>query len=172
MGIFQSFIDRIVINATDRIMNSRISGDANDRWLVYGDGRMYSSDGTEALGTGISAFKWFARRPTGGGALDLRGRSGDGLQNVLTINDYLGAPISAVNEAGAALFGNDHIYTTYGVFYPKACDFTIYGGMILSGLTIYTHAGPPGNIMTFVDSVGEGYDGARAASMGGWTSLV
>lgn len=172
MGVFQSIIDRVVANATDRIMNARVSGDANDRWLVTGDGHMYSSDGTEALGTGLSTAKLYARRPSaGGGALMLRG-SQPGLVNVQETQDFMGAPIMAVGESGSAVWGNDHILTTYGVFFPKACDFTIYGGMILSGLPIYTHAGPPGNVMSFADACGEGYDGGRTPTMGNWSTLV
>lgn len=171
MPVFSSLLDRIAAAVTDRIINGRVSGDTHDRVLLTPAGLRIGDGATEAL-TGVTQANFWGRRPVGAGNIIVLGRSGDGLKNLVEVQDFASAPIAATNEAGAAFWGNDHICNQYGVFYPKATDLTIYGSMVIGGISWATHIGPPGNIMTWNDSLAEQYDGARAQSMGAWTTLV
>lgn len=171
MGVLQSLLDRVGSAVIDRIVNSKVAGDTFDRLYLSAGGRLRLSDGTEDISPlAFSTYAGFMRRPVGGGALEIAGRSGDGLNNVLQASDFARAPISVIGEAGNALWGNDWINTTLGVFLPYGVRMNQYGVLMLGqgSPAVYAHAGPPGNKATWQNATFSLYDGTRLPTVGDW----
>lgn len=170
MAVLQSMLDRVVAAVADRIVNSRVAGDAFDRAVLTGGGRLRLSDGTEDLTGAASAYTIYARRPVGGGAIEAVGRSGDGLNNIQQLSDFARAPISVTGEAGNAYWGNDWFNSTLGVFLPYGVRFNQYGVLMLGqgSPAVYAHAGPPGNRTTWQNATFSLYDGSRLPTVGNW----
>jgi hypothetical protein len=167
-------LGRIFTATTNLFQSTAISGDAYPRMIVFGDGRVYSSDGTEDLTSGSLVYllpKIYAKAQPGQMALYLKGNADSTIENVFEIDDHLALPIFTVANAGG-VYLSDNFRIQFGITQGLPCLFAdVYGHLQLGGQSaIRISAGPPGNNMTFPDATGEVFQRSRQSSQGSWTA--
>src|SRR6266568_731894 len=169
-------LGRVFTAAANLFQTSQVAGESFPSYLVEGGGIVRASDGSEDLtvSLGVSTFppNWYMRRRSGNQGLVIRGNNDGSLKSLLEIHDYLGFPILVTTEAGAALAANDNVKILYNMVNGPVNWFgDIYGHMQLGALSaMRCTTGPPGNIMTFVDSIGEIFQRSRGGNQGSWTA--
>jgi hypothetical protein len=174
MGLtLPGLLGRIFTSASTLFQSSQVQGESFPSLNVFGDGRIYISDGTEDLtGAGLVYVlpEMYVRTRANRLGLVLRGENGGSVRNILEIQDWFGAPIMGVGNTGG-IYLNDNLKIAFGTSGPNNIFADIYGHLQLGGQSaIRCSAGPPGNIMTFVDAAAELYQRARTAQQGSWTA--
>ncbi len=169
-------LGRVFTAATNLFQTSQIASETYTSRVVLGDGTTNQGDGTEDL-TGTAFYSgepsqpdFYIRSRPGRMAMLLRGESNAGIRNILQIEDYLGFTIFSLANAGG-IYLNDNLRVAFGTFTGFNFWVDIYGNMQLgSALNIFAHAGPPGNILSWPDAVGEQFQRARGSAQGTWTA--
>lgn len=133
-------------------------------------GVVASDDATAVAGrlAGIAAMRRLVIAPDEDeGGLELRDAGGDEISNMILFLDQAGAPICWVANAGG-LGLNDRLSLYRGILSVPNQQFDIYGYQRRNGHTSFSWPGPPGNLLTFEDSVQEIYEGLRSGDLGSW----
>jgi hypothetical protein len=167
-------LNRFFTSAANLFQSSRITGESFPSYLVFGDGRVYLSDGTEDLTSGSLVYRlpeMYVRARSGRIALVLRGNADTAQEEaILEIQDHFGAPIFALGDTGG-VYLNDNLTVDFSPNGPKNLFADIYGHLQLGAQSaLRFSAGPPGNMLTFVDACGEMFQRGRAPLQGSWTA--
>jgi hypothetical protein len=142
--------------------------------MVFADGRVYLSDGSEDLTNASLVYKLpdvYIHTKPGRLGLFIKGNSDNTVENIIEVQDYLGAPIFWLANAGGIGL-NDNFKILYDPFAGGNALFAdIYGHLQLSGQpALRANQGPPGNILRFTDATGELFQRARTNNQGTWTA--
>lgn len=166
-------LGRIFAAASSLFQSSQIAAETWPSYVIMGDGRVRVSDGSEDTTSGTLVYTdptvYIRARPNKLG-LVLRGENGGSIRNILEIQDFFGAPIWSVLNAGG-MYLNDNLKVAFSANGPNNIFGDIYGHLQLGAQSaIRISAGPPGNIMSFTDATGELFQRARSAQQGSWTA--
>ncbi len=166
-------LGRVFAAAGNLFQSSTLSGEANPSLTVFGDGRVYISDGSEDLTSGTLVYtlpEMYVRARANRLGLVLRGENGGSIRNILELQDFFGAPIFGVGNAGG-VYLNDNLKVAFGPNGPNNIFGDIYGHLQLGAQSaIRISSGPPGNMLTFPDATGELFQRARTSQQGSWTA--
>jgi hypothetical protein len=167
-------LNRFFASAANLFQSSSVTGEAYPSRLVFGDGRVYISDGSEDLTSGTLVYRLpeaYVRARSGRIALVLRGNTDTAqAENILEIQDHFGAPIYAIEDTGG-MYLNDNLKVMFSPAGPANIFGDIYGHLQLGAQSaLRFSSGPPGNMLTFPDACGEMFQRGRAALQGSWTA--
>jgi hypothetical protein len=104
-------------------------------------------------------------------ALTVKGKSSVVVKALFEIDDFNDAPILWIMNTGG-IGVNDRLATQYSVPGTQNFIVNIYGHVWSGTMVQYAFAGPPGNMMSWTDSVHEVYEVNRAATVGAWVAVA
>jgi hypothetical protein len=167
-------LGRVFAAAGNIFQSSSVAGESFPSRTDFGDGRIYLSDGTEDLTSGSLVYRlpeMYVRARSGRIAVVLRGNADTAQEEaILEIQDHGGAPIFALGDIGG-VYLNDNLKVMFSPNGPANLFADIYGHLQLGAQSaIRMSAGPPGNLLTFVDACGEMFQRGRAPLQGSWTA--
>lgn len=103
------------------------------------------------------------------GALLVKGAADTGIIDMVLVTDFAGAPICWIKNAGG-LGLNDWLSVFRDLFNSPTWQADIYGHVRRNGSAEFCWPGPPGNMLPWVDAMGELYESTRSGTTGSWTA--
>jgi hypothetical protein len=167
-------LGRVFAAAGNLFQSGQVAGETWPSYILKGDGSWRLGDGSEDMTSGSLVYRdptAYIRARSGKIALVLRGNSDTAQEEaILEIQDHFGAPIFALGDVGG-VYLNDNLTVDFSPNGPKNLFADIYGHLQLGAqTTLRFSAGPPGNMLTFVDACGEMFQRGRAPLQGSWTA--
>jgi hypothetical protein len=167
-------LGRVFAAAANLFQSSQIAGETWPSYVLKGDGSWRLGDGSEDMTSGSLVYRdptAYIRARSGKIALVLRGNADTAQEEaILEIQDHTGAPIFALGDIGG-IYLNDNLKVMFSPNGPANFFADIYGHLQLGTQTaLRFSAGPPGNMLTFVDACGEMFQRGRAPLQGSWTA--